>query len=107
MGVRTGELAVSIVEMKNDLDDTEAALAQDKAFLADLGKNCDAKAAEWESIKQTRADELVALSETIKVLNDDDALQLFKKTLPSSAASFVQLKTNSFSVREKALAEIK
>jgi len=35
---RSGELAVEIVQMKNDLADTEAALIEDKAFLADMEK---------------------------------------------------------------------
>jgi len=103
---RTGELAVSIVEMKNDLEDTEAALAEDKAFMADLKKNCDTKTAEWDDIVKTRSEEVVALSETIKLLNDDDALDLFKKTLPSPASSFVQVKVTSGSVRARALAVI-
>merc|ERR1719277_2992188 len=86
--VRSGELAVSIVEMKDDHAGTEAAMLEDKKFLEDLGKNCDTKKAEWDDIVKTRAEELVAISETIKILNDDDALDLFKKTLPSSASSF-------------------
>lgn len=32
-----------------------------------------------KEIKKTRAEELLALAETIKILNDDDALDLFKK----------------------------
>merc|ERR1711920_104545 len=79
-----GELGVSIVRMKNDLDETQATLAEDKAFLADLSKSCTTKTSEWEARSTTRAEELVALADTIKVLNDDDALELFKKTLPSS-----------------------
>merc|ERR1719160_2116128 len=71
--VRSGEVAVEIVQMKNDLSDTEKALVEDKKFLADLEKNCATKTAEWEEIKKTRADELVALADTIKLLNDDDA----------------------------------
>merc|ERR1712072_150934 len=35
---RVGELAVEIVQMKNDLGDTAEALAEDKKFLADLEK---------------------------------------------------------------------
>jgi len=101
--VRAGELAVSIVNMKNDLSDTEAALAEDKKFLGDLSKNCATKTGEWDVIQKTRAEELVALADTIKVLNDDDALDLFKKTLPSSASSFMQVKTNAASVRARAL----
>merc|ERR1719265_638370 len=38
--VRVGELAVEIVQMKNDLTDNEEQLIQDKKFLADLEKNC-------------------------------------------------------------------
>merc|ERR1719265_618281 len=91
---RVGELAVEIVQMKNDLGDTAEALAEDKKFLADLEKNCDKKAAEWEEIVKTRNEELLALADTIKVLNDDDSLELFKKTLPS-AASFVQVSASS------------
>merc|ERR1719199_1952077 len=86
---RSGELSVKIVQMKNDLGDTEEALIEDKAFLKDLDKNCATKKAEWEEIVNTRAEELLALADTIKVLNDDDALELFKKTLPGASASFV------------------
>jgi hypothetical protein len=44
--------------------------------------------------------ESVALADTIKILNDDDALELFKKALPSpaaaaaSSASFLQVRQN-------------
>merc|ERR1712224_168948 len=40
-----------------------------------------------------RAQELAALADTIKILNDDDALELFKKTLPG-ASSFVQIQVS-------------
>jgi septal ring factor EnvC (AmiA/AmiB activator) len=46
----------------------------------------------------------VALAETIKVLNDDDALELFKKTLPTPGASFVQVEQSSQAVKERAAA---
>merc|ERR1719367_2759151 len=87
-----GDLGVAIVQMKEVLDDTGASLAEDKKFLAELEKSCATKTAEWEERSKTRAEELVALADTIKVLNDDDALELFKKTLPSSSASLLQLK---------------
>jgi len=88
--VRVGEVAVSIAEMKNDLSDTQAALLEDQKFLADLKANCAKREEEWDEVVKTRNEELVALSETIKLLQDDDALELFKKTLPS-ASSFVQV----------------
>jgi len=104
---RVGELAVEIVQMKNDLGDTAEALEEDKKFLADLEKNCATKSAEWETIVKTRNEELLALADTIKVLNDDDALELFKKTLPGASASFMQLKVSSAAVRARALDAIR
>jgi predicted nucleic acid-binding Zn-ribbon protein len=104
--VRVGELAVSIAEMKNDLSDTEAALLEDKKFLADLDANCATKRKEWDVVVKTRSEELLALADTIKLLQDDDALELFKKTLPSSASSLVQIKVNAGSARQQALAMV-
>merc|ERR1719482_725876 len=72
-----------------------------------MEKNCAAKEAEWEVIVKTRSEELLALAETIKILNDDDALELFKKTLPGASASFVQVKVSSSTVRARALAAIR
>jgi len=104
--VRLGNLQVEIVEMKEDLDDTTKAMLEDKKFLADLGKNCATKTKENEENQKLRSEELLALADTIKILNDDDALELFKKTLPG-AASFVQLQVNEANQRQQALAVIK
>merc|ERR1719277_2420209 len=87
---RIAELKVRLASAENDLEDAKESLAADTKFVAELKAGCDKKTAEWEAIKKTRAEELVALAETIKVLNDDDALELFKKTLPSAASSFLQ-----------------
>merc|ERR1712008_218410 len=101
MGERVGTLGVEIAQMKNDLGDTEALIA-DKEFLANLDQNCETKKKEWEVVVKTRAEELAALADTIKVLNDDDALELFKKTLPS-AASLMQVQMSTKDSRKKAL----
>jgi hypothetical protein len=102
-----GELGVAIAQMKNELTDTEEALIADQKFLAEMETSCKTKTAEWEEIKKTRSEELVALADTIKILNDDDALDLFKKTLPSaSSSSFVQVKVSGASIRTRALAAL-
>merc|ERR1719181_2068961 len=93
--VRLGETQVNIVEMKEDLDDTQKGLLDDKKFLADMDKNCALKTKEHEENMKMRSQELLALADTIKVLNDDDALELFKKTLPGASASFVQMTENA------------
>merc|ERR1719428_1140107 len=99
--VLIGELGVDIANMKNDLTDSEAALIEDKKFLADLAKNCESKTKEWDERVKLRGQEIVAIQETIKILNDDDAMELFKKTLPS--ASFIQMQKSMDQVRQKAL----
>merc|ERR1740127_30424 len=97
---RTGEVAVEIVNLKEDLDDTTESLAEDQKFLADLEKNCETKKKEWAERSKTRAEELLAIMDTIKILNDDDALELFKKTLPSPA--LLQVRVSSSEVRKRA-----
>jgi len=98
-----GELGVSIVQMKEDLSDTGESFLEDKKFLAELDKTCATKEAEWAQICKTRQEELLALADTIKILNDDDALEMFKKTLPGAGASFMQLEVSSEQMRERAL----
>merc|ERR1719506_1694809 len=51
--------------------------------------------------------EMVALADTIKILNDDDALELFKKTLPGSSSSFVQVQVTSGAMRHHAMSVLK
>merc|ERR1719281_2440868 len=99
---RTGEVAVEIVNLKEDLEDTQDDLEKDKKFLADLEKNCALKAKEWEEIKKMRKEELIAIADTIKILNDDDALELFKKTSAAASASLLQIQVSAQEVRQKA-----
>jgi len=105
--VRVGEVAVEVVSLKNDLKDTEKALVEDQKFLADLKKNCGTKEAEWAETCKLRSQEVIALADTIKILNSDDALELFKKTLPGSASSFMQVEVSSASTRARALSMLK
>lgn len=91
---RVGEIAVELAEAKNTLEDTSEQLEGDKDMLSKLLHECDLKKKDYEMRKKTRAMELVALADTIKILNDDDAADLFKKTAPG-AASFVQLSSRT------------
>jgi len=100
---RVGELAVKTAEFENDLEDTKEDLEESKKFLADLEVNCENKKKEWAEYGKMQAQELLALADTIKVLNDDDALELFKKTLPSGASSFLQIQVSDKSQRALAL----
>jgi peptidoglycan hydrolase CwlO-like protein len=102
---RIGELGVQLVTEKEDLDDTSKSLVEDAAFLKDLEKNCKTKEEEWATRCKIRAEELLALADTIKILNDDDALEMFKKTLPTP--SLIQLTENAHAMRSRALLALK
>jgi len=99
---RVADLGVEISTMKNDLEDTSESLAEDKKFDADLERNCGEKTSIHEEEKKVRAEEVVALADTIKILNDDDALELFKHTLPSASASLLQVQQTNFAMRSQA-----
>jgi len=101
---RIGEAGVELVTLKESLEDSQKSLAEDSAFLKDMATACKTKEAEWASRQTVRAEEMVAIGDTIKMLNDDDALELFKKALP--AASLLQLKTTSRATKGRALAAL-
>jgi hypothetical protein len=81
---RSGTLAVTITTTKGDIKDTTNEMDDTEAFLANLKVECAEKKKEFAVRIQIRAEEVAAISEAIKVLNDDDALDLFKKTLSLS-----------------------
>merc|ERR1719155_375503 len=104
---RSGEVAVEVVQTADDLEDTEKETAETQAFIGDLATQCAEKKADWSERQKMRAEEISAISEAIKVLNDDDALDLFKKTIPSmvqTGMQFLQKSTkSSVAMRAKGL----
>merc|ERR1719224_298867 len=100
--VRSGDLAVSVTTTADDIEDTTAEMKDTEAFLANLSSQCALKKKEWAARQKMRAEEISAISEAIKVLNDDDALDLFKKTLALTQTSkemgFIQQKSSKKNV---------
>ena len=80
----------ALAKAKEDLDLTREALASDTKFLGDLRLRCQKSDKDWELRSKTRNDEIAAISETIKILSDDDAFDLFGKT-----TGFLQTKEQS------------
>merc|ERR1719353_2829258 len=97
--VRSGELAVAVTTTADDIEDTTAEMKETEAFLANLGAQCALKKKEWAERQSVRAEEVAAIGEAIKILNDDDALDLFKKTLSLSQTSSVFLQSTTTSAR--------
>merc|ERR1719454_2746607 len=66
---RAGEVAVEIVQTEDDLEDTQADLAETQKFLGDLATQCASKKAEWGERQKLRAEEVAAVRMAIKILN--------------------------------------
>merc|ERR1719160_1440976 len=81
---RSGEIAVSVVQTKDALEDTKDELADVQKFMTQLETECATKEKEWGEKCKVRAEEVSAISEAINILNDDDALDVFKKARPSA-----------------------
>ena len=71
---------------KSDLADTTAQLSEDEKFLLGLRKQCSESDAEYARRVKSRNEEMAAVQDTIKILNDDDAFDLFGKSV-----SFLQM----------------
>merc|ERR1719171_801597 len=85
---RSGELALSISEDKDALEDQNTELEDSTKYLAALTAACEQRRKDRDMRNKMRNDEIAAISEAIKILTDDDALETFKKAVPS--ASLVQ-----------------
>eukprot|EP00933_Yihiella_yeosuensis_P079452 TRINITY_DN920_c1_g2_i4.p1 TRINITY_DN920_c1_g2~~TRINITY_DN920_c1_g2_i4.p1 ORF type:complete len:689 (-),score=235.99 TRINITY_DN920_c1_g2_i4:215-2281(-) len=96
-----GELKVEAINMKHDMEDGAVSLAENKKMLIEVKKNCAQKASDRDARRKTRSEEQLALAETIKMLNSDDALDLFKKSLPSP--SLIQVVEGREQARDKAM----
>lgn len=87
-----------------ELEETQAQLKLDKEFLATLTKKCSESEEEFEARLKSRTDEMVAVDDTIKILNSDEAFANFGKTVSDpdtagfvagTASSFLQTSSNS------------
>merc|ERR1719272_1556375 len=88
---RLGTVAVEVVQGKADLEKTTTAVAEDTDFRRNLAGACATKQKEWDARQKVRSDEIAAISETVEMLSGDDALELFKKTLPANATALIQM----------------
>jgi hypothetical protein len=81
----------ALAQAKEDLGMTRDALSSDTAFLGDLRLRCQQSDKDWTIRSKTRSEEIAAVGEAISILSDDDAFDLFGKTVNS----FVQTRADS------------
>lgn len=100
-----GETAVKIVEGKNLISTTEKQMGEDMATAAELKDACANKGDEFKTRQEDAAAEVEAIGQAIGILNNDDALDLFKKT-DTKADSFIQMSASKNSPVAVALNEL-
>lgn len=82
---RVGELLVTLSEDTHALEDAQEELANAQNFLSNMKEECASKAKDRDMRAKMRKEEIAAIGEAVKILNDDDALDVFKKSLPSAS----------------------
>jgi len=92
---------MDLAEAKEDLGQTQAALAEDQKFLANLEKTCAEADANFAKRKNSRLQEIEAVSQTIEILAGDDAKDAMDTTF-----SFVQTSTETLNKRRREAAAI-
>merc|ERR1719201_332925 len=82
---RIGGLALQLSEDSHALEDATEEKANAEKFLANMKEQCATVEKDKAMREKMRADEIAAISEAVGILNDDDALEVFKKAVPSAA----------------------
>jgi len=95
---RVGELGVSVAQRTGSVEDAEDEQADAEKMITTMDRDCATKKEDFAARQKTRTEEVAAISEAINVLNDDDALDVFKKSVPSAA--LVQQDASSSKVRK-------
>merc|ERR1719161_2461238 len=80
---RIGAIALELSEGNHALEDAKEELANAEKFKANMKEQCAGMAKQKAMREKARADEILAISEAVKILNDDDALAVFSKAKPS------------------------
>lgn len=82
---RKGQLALSLQETQDSLEDAQDELEKAQSYLAALNEQCSRKQKDRAMRNEARNEELVALGEAMKVMNDDEAQESVNKVLPGSS----------------------
>merc|ERR1719207_487880 len=68
----------ALAAAKTDLEDNEKTLEADTAFLKNVNETCVTFDKAWEERRKTRAEQLLAVSEAIGILTEEDAVDTSK-----------------------------
>jgi len=87
-------------DFSGELADTQATLAEDKKFLADMTAECEQKATDFEGRQEVRQGEIEAINKAIEIMSSDEVSGAGAKHLPglvqtSAKVSLAQLRSEN------------
>lgn len=82
---RSGAVALSLSQNKHALDDATKENTNAKTSLENLNDQCATKKNTRAMRNKLRTEEIAAISDAIRILNNDESLEVFKKAVPSAA----------------------
>merc|ERR1719191_904953 len=98
IGMKTTTKAKTLeleAESKGDLADTEASLAEDEKFLADLDSECKQKSFDFEQRQIVREGEIEAIGKAIEIMSGDEVAGANQHTmLIQKSVSLAQLRSS-------------
>merc|ERR1719377_415316 len=77
-------------EEAKELENTEEQLAMDEEFLKNLEEKCATMDADYEKRVKDRLAEIDAVTDTIKILNNDESFEAFDKMVAPAPPMFLQ-----------------
>merc|ERR1719181_2110629 len=89
------ELQEKFAEEFKQLEDTQEQLAMDEEFLANLKEKCATMDADYEKRTKDRLAEIDAVTDTIKILNNDESFEAFDKMTAPNPPMFLQTEETS------------
>jgi hypothetical protein len=85
-----GELAMSLSQNNDALEDAQDELTQGSKYLAMLQEACETRRKDRDVRAKMRNDEIAAISEAIKILSDDSAMDTFRGVAKTQGSALVQ-----------------
>merc|ERR1719428_600103 len=81
---RIGAVALALSEDGHALEDAEEEKANAIKFKSNMEEQCATVEKDKAMREKMRSEEIAAISDAVKILNDDDALEVFKKVKPAA-----------------------
>lgn len=102
--VEAGARSMSKEEAQAELDALTDQAANDRKYIDQVQVALAEKKQEWKDRQELRAAELAAMSKAIHILTNDDARDVFKRSLESQGYSFLQENQQVSRIRSAVLA---